>query len=180
MRTLSERGAVLLLSVSTARPNYWRRSCGRINSAIFVLSSIAFLCTITPAHATLGGAYETVEKDRAHMAARVRSAQTASYRVHTLTLANRGVVREFTRGDGTVFAISWRGPGRPDLRQLLGGRFEQMQTENAPATGRRVRRPLIVNRSDLVMQSSGHPGAFWGFALLPAMQPADFSIGDLK
>jgi hypothetical protein len=156
------------------------RAGARRSALLALAAAAAALALVGPAHASLGGAYETVERDRAHMAARVASAQAASYRVHTLTLANQGVVKEFTRPDGTVFAIAWRGPGRPDLRQLLGARFSQLQAENAPAAGRRIRRPMSVNRSDLVVHSAGHPGGFWGFAYLPAMQPADFSLGDLK
>lgn len=156
------------------------RSNGDHGLTFLALGSAAWLAFVNPAHATLGGAYESVEKDRAHMTARASSARTASYSVHILTLANQGVIKEFTRRDGTVFAVAWRGPGRPDLRQLLGSSFEQMQSENLSSSGRRTRRPMSVGRSDLVVQSAGHPGAFWGFAYLPLSEPADFSIGDLK
>jgi hypothetical protein len=127
-----------------------------------------------PAHAVLGGAYSTVETDRLHMAASVKTTAAATYAVHALTLANGGVVREFTRADGTVFAVEWHGSGRPDLRQLLGDYFAPMQADNTQASGRRTRRPLMVNRSNFVLQSGGHPGAFFGTAILPAMAPAGF------
>ena len=83
-----------------------------------------------------------------------------------MTLANGGLVREFTRADGTVFAVTWRGPGRPDLRQLLGDHFQTLQADNV-RNGPRTRRPLSVNRSDFIVRTGGHSGAFWGVAFLP-------------
>jgi hypothetical protein len=133
-----------------------------------------------PASAALGEAYVSVEADRARLTARLSSTTAATHAVQTLTLANGGVAREYTRGDGIVFAVSWRGPGRPDLRQLLGGYFDQFQSDNALRAGRRARRPLAVNRADFIVQSGGHPGAFWGVAYLPRMAPAGFSLSDLK
>jgi hypothetical protein len=142
--------------------------------------SLALAAGAPAARAGLGGSYASVEADRAHLSASMRSTGGGAYTVHTLTLANHGAVREFTRSDGTVFAIAWRGPGRPDLRQLLGGRFETFQSDNTPPQGRRTRRPLTVNRTDLMVQAAGHPGAFWGFAYLPELAPAGFSTGELK
>jgi hypothetical protein len=134
-----------------------------------------------PAHATLGGVYSSVESDRTHMVARMRSASAATYAVHTLTLPNQGEVREFTRSDGIVFAVAWKGPGRPDLRQLLGQQhFDTFQADNVPPQGRRTRRPLGVNRPDLIVHSAGHSGAFWGFAYLPQQTPSGFSTSELK
>jgi hypothetical protein len=114
------------------------------------------------------------------LAASSKTAAAGTFSVHTLTLANHGVVKEFTRSDGTVFAITWHAPGRPDLRQLLGGYFDAVQTDNVLPGGRRTRKPLAVNRSDFVVQSGGHPGAFFGAAVLPHMAPSGFSGRDLQ
>jgi hypothetical protein len=132
-----------------------------------------------PACANLGGPYASVEADRAHFGASLQSTATATHTVHALTLANRGMIKEFSRADGTVFAVTWRGAGRPDLRQLLGEHFQTLQADNV-RTGRRTRQPLSVNRSDLVIMTGGHPGGFWGVAFLPQQAPAGFSTGELK
>jgi hypothetical protein len=132
------------------------------------------------ANAALGGAYDSVQADRAHFAASLKSTAAATYTVHTLTLQNGGGVKEFARPDGTVFAVSWRGPGRPDLRQLLGGYFDTMQAENGARAGPRHRRPLTVNHPDFVVESGGHSGAFWGLAMLPGTAPSGFSASDLR
>jgi hypothetical protein len=145
-----------------------------------VAPAIVCLAMAMPAHASLGGAYASVEADRAHMAARATSAGAGAFTVHTLTLANGGTVKEFTRVDGTVFAVAWRGPGRPDLRQLLGEHFSTLQADNATRRGPRYRRPMAVNRSDFIVQSGGHSGAFWGIAVLPQMEPPGFSPNNLR
>jgi hypothetical protein len=138
-----------------------------------------WLALALPAHAHLGGPYASVEADRAHMTARIHSTAAATHTVHALTLGNGGIVKEYTRADGTVFAVTWRGPGRPDLRQLLGDHFSTMQTDNV-RIGRRVRRPMSVKRPDLIVQSGGHSGAFWGVAILPKLEPPGFSLSDIN
>ena len=104
---------------------------------------------------------------------------TAASTVETLTLPNGGTVEEYVGAHGVVFGVSWRGPGRPDLEQLLGDHFATLQADNPLPGGRRTRSPLTVNRTDLVVHSGGHPGAFWGSAYLPQQLPAGFSLKDL-
>lgn len=149
-------------------------------SLLILLPAVVGLAIAAPAHAFLGGAYASVEADRAHMAARLTSAAAATHTVHTLTLANGGIVKEFTRADGTVFAVTWRGPGRPDLRQLLGEHFSTLQADNPIRRGPHFRRPMAVSRQDFIVQSGGHSGAFWGVAFLPEMAPSGFSPTDLR
>jgi hypothetical protein len=60
----------------------------------------------------------------------------------------------------------------------LGGYFETFQTDNAMLHGRRAGRPLSVQRPDVVIQSAGHSGAFWGLAYLPQAAPSGFSLND--
>jgi len=141
--------------------------------------AISLLALAAPAQASLGAARATVEADRAHMAASRVSRVSSTYAVDVMALANGGTVKEFSRPDGTVFAVAWMGPGRPDLRQLLGSHFSTVQTDNL-RRGPRTRRPLTVNRADFVVQSGGHSGAFWGVAILPGATPAGFSAADVR
>jgi len=113
------------------------------------------------------------------MAASRTSRAAGAFTVDVMALANGGTVKEYSRFDGTVFAVTWLGPGRPDLRQLLGSHFRALQTDNV-RKGPRTRRPLSVNRTDFVVQSGGHSGAFWGVAILPAATPAGFTAADVK
>ncbi len=149
----------------------------------FLAAGALCLLVAARAQASLGGGYASVEADRAHLAAKLVSTSVATFTVHALTLANGGVVREFMRGDdGVIFAISWRGPGRPDLRQLLGDRFAILGADNTShqISGRRPRMPLAVSRADFVVRTGGHSGAFWGFAYLPQQAPSGFSASNLQ
>jgi hypothetical protein len=137
------------------------------------LAAVLFLLGGWPAQASLGGGRDTVDADRRHLAARMSAAAASTHTVNVLTMPNGEVIREFTRGDGVVFAVTWRGPARPDLRQLLGARF------NILPGGRRTHRPLAVGRRDFRLTSGGHSGAFWGAAYLPAEAPPGFSVRDL-
>ena len=140
---------------------------------------VAAAMTGSAANAVLGGATASVEADRAHLSARMSSAAAATHTTHTLTDANGGIVREYARADGTVFAVSWRGPARPDLRQLLGDRFDAFRVASSGHRGR-TRRPIAMRQGDLVVRSAGHPGAFFGVAYLAALVPAGFTAADLR
>jgi len=143
-------------------------------------AGIVILASTSPAYAGLGRSYDSLDADRLMLGAKIVSTSAGAYTVHTLTLPNQGVVKEFTRADGRVFAVVWKAPGRPDLRQLLGDNFDAVQADNDHRAGRRMRRPISVIRSDLVVQSGGHPGGFWGVAVITALQPKGFSANDLK
>jgi hypothetical protein len=130
--------------------------------------------------ASLGGGRDSIDADGRRFSARMSAVAASTHTVHVLTAPNGEVVREYARPDGVVFAVSWRGAARPDLRQLLGPRFDDVQADNILPGGRRTRRPLAVRRPDFRMSSGGHPGAFWGVAYLPALAPSGFSVHDLS
>ena len=149
--------------------------------ALKILGSVVALTSVGgPALASLGHGYDSIQTDRVRLAARMTSAATPTYAMHTLVTPNGSVVREFVNPGGVVFAISWRGPGRPDLRQLLGEHFDTLQSETVVRAGRRLRAPLAVDRSTFVVRSGGHPGGFWGVAYLPQELPTEFSAKDLQ
>ena len=132
--------------------------------------SVAAVVIAGSAHATLGAAYGSVEIDRAKIGARHAMASQADYAIHLLTTPG-GMLREFTRPDGAVFAVTWQGAARPNLRQALGPYFDELNAAN-PARRRGGRHiPLTASRSDLVVRSGGHSGAFYGVAYVPALVP---------
>ena len=142
--------------------------------------ALALTFTAAGAQAELGGPLASVAVDRDRMGARVTSVAMGGYTRHNLTRPNNAVVDEFSNGSGQVFAIRWQGPGKPDLRQLLGPYFEVMQT--AAADGRvmhALRRPQQVSQPDLQIQTGGHMGWFHGVAFIPSLAPAGFSPADL-
>lgn len=181
-----------------ARTDSGRASVPRLLSfrSMTAFGALPLWCALmisAPAAAELGGRHATLEADRAHLAAALDSTTAATHVLHRLTTSNGSVVREYMNADGVIFAVAWRGPGRPDLRQLLGGAFDAFQAKvTAPDEGAvtlsdgavvhhaRLRRPLVVEQSNLVVHSAGHPGAFFGFAYLPQQIPAGFSPDALR
>ncbi len=143
------------------------------------ICAMALLVSPAVAWAELGGRYGSIVAEGQRMHAKLRSLPATNYTLHALSLANGGEVRQYAAAVGTIFAIGWNGPGRPDLRQLLGARFTVVQSDNAPMKGRFRRHPLAVERSDFVMRSGGHPGAFSGIAYLPQALPAGLTEKDI-
>lgn len=152
-----------------------------------ILASIATSIWSVPAgiSAELGGRLATVATDQGRMAARLRSVAAGRYTRHELTRPNGGMVREFTNDEGAVFAVTWSGPGKPDLRALLGRYFPMVQGGGGTggAGGGRamhsLRRPAQVNAPDLQLQTGGHMGWFHGVAFIRSLAPAGFSTNDL-
>ncbi|MEJ2009185.1 MAG: DUF2844 domain-containing protein, partial [Acidobacteriota bacterium] len=88
-----------------------------------------------------------------------------------LSSANGRVVREYVSPAGLVFGVAWQGPTMPDLRQLLGSHFAQLQ--QAAQSRRHRGGPLVVETKDFVLVSSGHMRAFHGVAYVPSLLPAN-------
>jgi hypothetical protein len=158
-------------------------SFGRSPRFALALVAASLVAAFYPAcgHAELGGTVSGVQSDGARMAKRVASVTMGTYTRHDLTRANGGMVREFTNAKGQVFAITWSGPGKPDLRTLLGRYFTTLQSDGR-ATGRvmhSLRRPPQVAQPDLQIQTGGHMGWFHGVAFIPSLAPAGFPAGDL-
>src|SRR6516164_10573200 len=88
-----------------------------------LLGTLAAVSVSTPALAGLGGNASSVEADRANMKAAVRVTPFVDYDVHEIQTPAGTVIHEYVSAQGKVFAVSWRGPGLPDLRQMLGSYY---------------------------------------------------------
>src|SRR5262249_9491774 len=120
-----------------------------------------------PARATLGEDVTTVENDRVHMKAQLRTTSVAGYTVHEIRTPTNPVVREYVSASGMVFAVAWDGPLLPDFRQMLGRYFGQYRSgASSPRAGRRH---LTIERPDFVVHSFGHMRAFHGIAYVPSL-----------
>lgn len=126
-----------------------------------------------PTWAALGQPVASVASDQQRLGGERRSIAADAFSVEEITSASGTVVREFVSPGGQVFAISWRGPVRPDLRQLLGEHFAAF-TRAAAEAGHR-RHPLAVRTGELVVESGGHVRDFRGRAYLPALMPEGVS-----
>ena len=144
-----------------------------------LLASVALAAACAaPAHATLGQNLASVEADRVQMQASVRHTNRASYSMHELTLANKGVVREYASPEGVVFAVTWHSPAMPDLHQLLGTHFDALaQTKD------RLRGGLghySASTDQVVFTNNGRMRSFHGSAYLIHALPNGVSVNDIQ
>jgi len=152
---------------------------GRLTRFFGTMAAVAAVQTWSPpAHATLGADISSVETDRQQMKGQLRVTSAAGYVVHEIQTPTGTVVREYVTAAGRVFAVSWRGPMMPDLRQTLGDSFQQY--ENAARAPHAMRRQLNIDHPDLVVRSSGRMRAYSGYAYLPALMPQGFTADDFK
>jgi len=133
-----------------------------------------------PSGAALGDDHVSVEADRRALQASLRLSENAGYRVSELQTELGVTIRQYETLSGTVFAVTWRGPFKPDLRQLLGSHFDSYRSAPRTPAALRGRAARIVVPGGVVVQSEGHSRSFSGYAYLPALLPAGMSVDDLR
>jgi hypothetical protein len=143
-----------------------------------LICSMLITCVSAPALAALGGDATSVEVDRAKMKGTLHATPTVDYTVHEIQTQAGMVVHEYVSSEGKVFAVSWRGPGMPNLPQLLGDYSAQLaQARSGPHYNHHH---LDVATADVVMQQSAHLHSFFGRAWVPALVPQNFSLNDIN
>jgi len=137
-----------------------------------LLTTLLGLAALCPGigWAALGDNSASVQTDGIRMKATLRTIAAGGYSVHELQLPTGTLVREYLDASGTVFAVSWRGPFKPDLRQLLGQYFDTYST--APRNAGSTRSHMAIDGASLVMRSAGHLRAQLGLAYVPQLIPA--------
>jgi hypothetical protein len=98
--------------------------------------------------------------------------------VHELQTGTGGRLREYVSNSGTVFAVTWVSPARPDMHQILGSYFNEYA--QAVQTSRRHRGPVVVRSADLIVESGGHMRAFTGRAYAPTLMPEGVTANDIQ
>jgi len=87
-------------------------------------------------------------------------------------------VTEYANAAGTVFAITWKGPFKPDLQQLLGSYFAPYIS--AANTQTQQLNLSMVKGSNIVVHSAGRMRGFFGVAWVPSLVPAGFEPSKLQ
>jgi Protein of unknown function (DUF2844) len=132
--------------------------------------------TLPPAWAALGGTADSIEADRISMKGLTRPI-AGGLQTHELQLPSGTIVTEYLGSTGLVYAVTWRGPVLPDLRQVLGNYFANYQSAAANPT---IRHRLVrVSSTDIVIESSGKMRAFVGRAWVPALLPSGVTPADI-
>jgi hypothetical protein len=138
------------------------------------------------AHAGLGQPLSEAARDgqpvsqvqRVVAQAAAGAAAAAGVQAQTVQTAQGVTVTEYANAAGTVFAITWKGPFKPDLQQLLGAYF-------APyLRAAKAQTPQLnlsqVRGEDIVVHSAGRMRGFFGVAWVPSLVPAGFDPARLQ
>ena len=149
--------------------------CRRLYTAAAMAAALS-LCPC--AQATLGGDATSVATDRTKMQACLRVVQRSHYAVHELALPTGAKVREFVTDGGKVFAVSWSGGWRPNLRDIMGKHYDRYL--QATKGKRMARGPVRIELPGLVVVMGGHQRAFFGHVYLLDMLPPQLPIEDIR
>jgi Protein of unknown function (DUF2844) len=157
-------------TIVNCKPDRIRHDFG--HGAVLVLFMLLILPSIACA-----GLGDTLTS--AVASATVPSASSAYTESTQTDAASRATINQFVAtGSNKVFAVTWSGPHRPDLRRLLSSYFGAY----IQALAQRRRRSRHVTRIDtgnLVIEMAAYPGMFRGAAWLPALVPTGVIIDDL-
>jgi Protein of unknown function (DUF2844) len=121
------------------------------------------------AHATLGGDVVSVHKNQMAIGGELRLERCAYGERHVMQLANGTVVRQYLSPSGMVYAVTWRGPRTPNLRELLGTYFAQLSRLDRARGGRHA---MTLTGDDFLMRSIGRRDLFAGGAWVPSLLPS--------
>jgi len=95
-----------------------------------------------------------------------------NYTIHELLVPSGTKVRHFVNDSGKVFAVSWSGGWRPNLRDLMGAHYDKFI---AGTRGRRVARGVArIELPGMVVVMGGHQRAFFGHVYLTDLVPTGF------
>jgi hypothetical protein len=147
------------------------------------LSSLGWPCTVlvlalavqssSPAHAALGDDVSAVALDQARMQATLQVWRKSNYTIHELASPTGIKVRHFVGDSGKVFAVSWSGGWRPNLRDIMGAHYDKFI---AATRGKRVARGVArIELPGMVVVMGGHQRAFFGHVYLTDLLPTGFA-----
>jgi hypothetical protein len=132
------------------------------------------------ASASLGGDTLSVRDDHVKLRGDEHVVTAPGHCLHEMLLPTGTRVREYVSPEGVVFGVTWKGPFRPDLRQLLGQYFDRF--ERAAQAAKRSRRgggPLVVSTQGLVVHMAGTARASYGRAYVPDLVPPGISVDSI-
>ena len=143
-----------------------------------LLGTLAAVCVSAPALAGLGGDAASVEVDRVSVKGTLRVTPGVDYDVHEIQTPAGAVIHEYVSAQGKVFAVSWHGPGLPDLQQLLGSYAAQL-TRAQTLSPNYNHHHLRIETPEVAMQSDAYLRSRSGRAWVPALFPQSLAPTDI-
>jgi hypothetical protein len=138
------------------------------------LQACLALSLSAPASASLGDNLDSAYRDVAYVKGSLQVVGTERYTICEIKVSTGTRVREFISPAGVVFAIAWEGPIVPELRQFLGSYFQKYSDALQAQKPRYLsRRPLYLHLPDLVFETGGRMGSYYGRAYIPQSMPEE-------
>jgi hypothetical protein len=130
------------------------------------------------AKAALGEDVSSVTSLRARLGASLQVYERKGFAIHELALPTGTKLREFVGDSGKVFAVTWSGGWRPNLRDIMGSHYDRFI---AATRGRRVRRGIVrTELPGMVVVMGGHLRNFFGRVILTDLVPEGLVPEDLR
>ena len=132
----------------------------------------------SPAFAALGDDVSAVEQDRVRMHAILQVKSRTNYDIHELSTEIGSTVREFVGQTGKVFAVSWSGGWRPNLRDLMGAHYDRFIAHTRGKL--RARGPARIELPGMVVFMGTYLRTSFGHVYLTDQLPEGFSPGKIE
>jgi len=88
-------------------------------------------------------------------------------------------VKEFISQPGVVFAVAWSGSRRPDLNQLLGTHFDEVDHSLKKAKIKKGHGPIAMTGSKVHIEMGGHMRSLSGRAYVVSLLPAGIELDEI-
>lgn len=129
------------------------------------------------AQAALGEDVSSVTSLQARLGAGLQVYVRERFAIHELALPTGTKLREFVADSGKVFAVTWSGGWRPNLREIMGSHYDRFVVATR---GRRARRGIVrMELPGMVVVMGGHLRNFFGRVILTDLMPAGLVPEDL-
>lgn len=120
----------------------------------------------------MGDDASAIVADQSRLQARVRISRHASFSVHELEAPSGVTIRNFVGRTGKIFAVSWSGGWRPNLRDIFGNHYDRFL---AGTHGQRVARGVArIELPGMIVVMGGPQRASFGRVILTDLAPAGF------
>jgi hypothetical protein len=151
------------------------RSCVKIRRVCFWATALVAVLALSPApaQAALGDDASAIAADQARLQANLRITAMKGYAIHELTSPVGATVREYVGSTGKVFGVSWSGGFRPNLRDIMGSRYDQFIAGTRGQ--RRARGPVRVELPGMVVTMGSYLRTFWGHVYLTDLAPTGWA-----
>jgi hypothetical protein len=154
------------------------RLLGFARAATIVLAVALAGLPARVARAALGDDAAGVAADEVRLGARHAVSRQGKVTLHELVVPTGTTIRQFVGEAGKVFAVTWSGGFRPNLRDVMGAHYDRFI---AATRGRRATRGIVsIDLPGMTVVMGGYLRTFWGRVILTDLLPKDVSPAELR